>query len=85
LAPGGTAIDVTGYDTIEFEAKGSGKFNVLLEQPIVTDWDNYVPIPSWPRRTGRTIKSTSQASNRAVGKTHAFSSLGINAFASTLA
>jgi len=45
LAPGGTAIDVTGYDTIEFEAKGSGKFNVLLEQPIVTDWDNYGSDP----------------------------------------
>jgi hypothetical protein len=45
LGTGGAPLDLSAYDTIEFEGKGSGKFNVLLEQPIITDWDNYGSEP----------------------------------------
>lgn len=45
LAPDDASVDLSAYDFIEFEAKGSGKFNVLLEQPIITDWDNYGSEP----------------------------------------
>ncbi len=52
LAPGGAAVNLGAYDTIEFDAKGQGKFNMLVEQPIVTDWDNYGSeqfflLPDW--------------------------------------
>ena len=41
----GGSIDLSAYDTIEFEARGYGKLNAILEQPIVTDWDNYGSAP----------------------------------------
>ncbi len=45
LAPKGAPLDLSAYDTIEFEARGTGKFNVILEQPIISDWDNYGSQP----------------------------------------
>jgi sialate O-acetylesterase len=45
LAAKGAPLDLSAYDTIEFEAKGTGKFNVILEQPIISDWDNYGSEP----------------------------------------
>ena len=45
FAPNSQSRDLSAYDTIDFYARGRGKFNVLLFQPIVTDWDNYGSQP----------------------------------------
>ncbi|HUO57352.1 MAG TPA: sialate O-acetylesterase [bacterium] len=37
--------DLSAYEAVEFYAKGTGKFNMIISQPIVTDWDNYGSEP----------------------------------------
>ena len=41
----GKPTDLSAYEAVEFYAKGTGKFNMIISQPIVTDWDNYGSEP----------------------------------------
>jgi hypothetical protein len=48
FAPNGFPKDLSSYEGIEFEARGSGNYILFLAQPSITDWDNYRTPKSFP-------------------------------------
>jgi len=44
----GKPLDLSTYTSVEFEAKGDGKYILFLSQPTITDWDNYRTPESFP-------------------------------------
>jgi hypothetical protein len=41
LGPKGQPANLSAYASVEFEAKGDGKYILFLSQPTVVDWDNF--------------------------------------------
>jgi len=55
LKPDGTAVDLSAYDAVEFDARGNGQYFIFMPQPSITDSDNYCTPPftvtgQWTRR-----------------------------------
>ena len=45
LKPDGTAVNLSAYDAVEFEARGDGQYFIFMPQPSITDADNYCTEP----------------------------------------
>lgn len=48
LGPNGAPKDLSPYQAIDFEARGSGNYILFLAQPSIVDWDNYRTPHSFP-------------------------------------
>jgi sialate O-acetylesterase len=48
LSPDAKPFDLGPYESVEFDARGDGKYILFLSQPSVTDWDNYRTAESFP-------------------------------------